>query len=141
MSREAFIDQSPKSEKKQRGKTLPDATPVNVRTSNGVPINEQLHQHVLTRLGRQLGPFALRIERASVRFEDVNGPRKGVDIVCRIKVVLSGLPSVVAEERAASPAEAFDLCADVLQGVVRRTLDRSSDRAGKRSGASTVRRP
>lgn len=139
--REAFTDQSLKTVKKQRGKTLPDATPVDVRSSSSVPINEHLHQHVLTRLGRQLGPFALRIERASVRFEDVNGPRKGVDIVCRIKVVLSGLPSVVAEERAASPAEAFDLCAEVLQGVVRRTLGRSADRAGKKSGARSVRRP
>jgi len=39
---------------------------------------------VRARLGRGLDPFTTRIERGTVRFEDVNGPKGGIDTVCRI---------------------------------------------------------
>lgn len=47
------------------------------------------------------------VERVTVRIRDVNGPRGGVDIECRMKVVLSRLPSVVAERRAKNFEGAF----------------------------------
>ena len=52
----------------------------------------------------KLGKFATSIERVSVRVTDTNGPRGGVDQVCNVKVVLSGLPSVVVERRNAALA-------------------------------------
>lgn len=56
----------------------------------------------------KLGKFASSIERVSVRVFDANGPKGGVDQVCRIKVVLSALPSVVVERRNAAQARAID---------------------------------
>ena len=47
------------------------------------------------KLGMKLGKFATAIERLSVRVTDTNGPRGGIDQVCSVKVVISGLPSVV----------------------------------------------
>ena len=47
----------------------------------------------------RLGKFASSIERVTLRLSDVNGPKGGVDHKCLIKVVLSGLPSVVVERR------------------------------------------
>jgi len=52
--------------------------------------------------------FATSIERVMVRVQDANGPRGGIDQVCRTKVVLSGLPSVVFEGQDASVFEAID---------------------------------
>jgi hypothetical protein len=80
--------------------------------------------YIRRKLGTKLGKFANSIERVSVRTEDVNGPRGGVDQVCRIKVVLSGLPSVVFESRGATLSAAVDGALTGVERAVRRTVQR-----------------
>jgi hypothetical protein len=72
----------------------------------------------------RLGKFTPSIERVSVRTQDVNSSRGGIDRVCRIKVVLSGLPSVVFESRDASLNAAVDGALAGVERAVRRTLQR-----------------
>jgi hypothetical protein len=72
----------------------------------------------------KLGKFGSSIERISVRVEDVNGPRGGVDRACRVKVVLSALPSIVVVEQDASLAAAVDRALGGAQRAVRRALQR-----------------
>jgi hypothetical protein len=67
---------------------------------------------------------AASIERVSVRVEDVNGPRGGFDQVCRIKVVLSGLPSALFQARDASLEAAVNGALIGVERVVRRSLQR-----------------
>ena len=123
--RVAFPEQLPRSDKRQSGRTSAASTTVNIRADKTVTVDEATREHIRARLGRQLGKFALRIiERTTVRFTDVNGPRGGVDVTCRIKVVLTGLPSVVLEERGTAPREAFDLAAPGVERAVRRALNR-----------------
>ena len=76
------------------------------------------------KLGAKLGKFAPAIERVSVRIKDVNGPRGGVDKVCRIKVVLSGLPSVVVEQQHASLQLAIDGALRRTERAVRQSVQR-----------------
>jgi ribosome-associated translation inhibitor RaiA len=83
-----------------------------------------------------LGKFARSIERISVRTEDVNGPRGGVDQVCRIKVVLSGLPSVVFESKDASLHAAVDGALAGVERAVRRSVQRRRMRPLKQAGDS-----
>jgi len=64
------------------------------------------------------------IERVTFRMTDANGPRGGVDHVCSVKVVLSGLPSVVVERRDASPHVAVDLALRATEQAVRRSVGR-----------------
>ena len=72
----------------------------------------------------KLGKFARSIERISVRVKDLNGPRGGIDHVCRIKVVLSGLPSVVYEAKAESLDAAIGSALAGTERAVRRSLKR-----------------
>jgi ribosome-associated translation inhibitor RaiA len=109
---------------------------VAVRTS-GVSLDERTRARVDERIGRALGKFASRIQRVTVRFRDLNGPRGGVDQACRIKVVMRELPSLVAEERARTPREALDRAAAVVSRAVRRSLERSP----LRSPGGEKRRP
>ena len=76
------------------------------------------------KLGMKLGKFATSIERVSVRVTDTNGPRGGVDQVCNVKVVLSGLPSVVVERRHADVHAAIDVALRATEQAVRRSVRR-----------------
>ena len=104
------------------------ASPAHIRAV-GVPIEPQDRAYVRRKLGTKLGKFARAIERVSVRIKDVNGPRGGIDKVCRIKVVLSGLPSVVVEEQHASLQAAMDRALRRTESAVRRSVQRRRTRA------------
>jgi hypothetical protein len=69
-----------------------------------------------------------------VRLEDVNGPRRGVDTVCRIKLVLSGRPSVQASERASDPGPAFDLASHGVARALERVRGKHRLTSGRRTG-------
>jgi ribosome-associated translation inhibitor RaiA len=90
----------------------------------GAPLSAAAKAEFRRKLGRKLGRHAPEIERASVRIDDVNGPRGGVDKRCRIKIVLSGLPSVVVEQQHESLHAAFDGALDRVLRAVRQTLKR-----------------
>lgn len=123
-NRAPFAGATPRAAKKTAGSTDVATTPLSVRTT-GLEVGDDVRASVRSRMGRKLGKFAGRIERVSVRFEDVNGPRGGVDTVCRVKVVLSGLDSVVFESRAHEVGEALALAAAGVERAVRRTLGRA----------------
>lgn len=109
--------------RKRAVSTAAPKVPVHIRatlTSFG-PV---ARDYVRRKLGIKLGKFASSIERVSVRVEDVNGPRGGVDLSCRIKVVLRGLPSVVFENRDASLNAAVDGALSGVQRAVRRATQR-----------------
>ncbi|MEO8842004.1 MAG: hypothetical protein ABI704_10565 [Kofleriaceae bacterium] len=61
------------------------------------------------------------MERATVRLEDVNGPKGGIDSACRIKLVLAGRPSVLIEKRAASYDVAFAQAVRSVGSALQRT--------------------
>ena len=120
---EKFPASRPRSRKRSAGRTDADGTPLAIR-AKGMTVSNETDRHVRKRISSALDRYADRIERLTVRFEDVNGPRGGVDIVCRAKVVLSNLPSVIVEERGATDREAFARVASSLVRAVRKTLDR-----------------
>jgi CBS domain-containing protein/ribosome-associated translation inhibitor RaiA len=97
--------------------------PAHIRQAGGA-LDSDDRTYIRRKLGMKLGKFATSIERVSVRVEDENGPRGGVDQVCRIKVVLSGLPSVVFEAKDASLDAAVDGALTGIERMVRRTLVR-----------------
>jgi hypothetical protein len=95
----------------------------------GVDLDRDERAAMRERLGRKLGKHARSIERVTVRLRDVNGPRGGVDHVCTIKVVLTGLPSVVFEKSATTVSAAFGLALSGAERAVVRSLQRR--RAGR----------
>ena len=90
----------------------------------GIHLNQNTRTSIRRNLDRKFGKFARSIERMSVRLKDVNGPRGGVDHVCRIKVVLRNLPSVVYEKQDVSLDTAVGGALAGAERAVRRTLQR-----------------
>lgn len=113
----------PRAVKRGAGRTQTALVPAYIRIQ-AVAAGSDDRAYIRRKLGMKLGKFASSIERVSVRLEDVNGPRGGVDQICRIKVVLSGLPSVVVERREATLEEAIDRALDAAERTVRRSVQR-----------------
>jgi ribosome-associated translation inhibitor RaiA len=97
--------------------------PTYIRSVEG-ELDAENRAYIRRKIGRRLGKFADSIERVSVRTEDMNGPRGGVDRLCRIKVTLGGLPAVVFEARNAKLNAAVDAAIAGVATAVRRSVQR-----------------
>lgn len=109
--------------KRVAGRASAPQIPANIR-ADGVALDDDDRVYIRRRLGEMLGKYAASVERVTVRLRDVNGPRGGVDLRCRIKVVLSDLPSVVVEQHATTVRPAFTKALSGIERAVRRTVQR-----------------
>lgn len=131
---------SPKASKQASGRSEAAGVPAHVRVF-AVELDQDDRRYIRRKLGMKLGKFAPSIERVSVRVGDVNGPRGGVDRACRIKVVLSGLPSVVFLAQDASLEAAIDRALAGAERAVRRTLQRRRARSVDGRGGDEAAAP
>jgi hypothetical protein len=119
-------------DKRIAGRTGVRKTALSIRGNVGT--DAAARRRIREKLGRALAPMATRIERVSVRFDDVNGPRGGVDTRCRARVILSGLDSVVVEQRGRTPEHAVRLATPRL----RRALQDKVKRQGGKTPPPTA---
>jgi hypothetical protein len=105
----------------------------------GIDVNQDTRNHLRRKVDRRFGKFADSIERVSIRFRDVNGPRGGVDQACRIKVVLKKLPSIVFENQDTSLDGAFRGALSGAERKVRRNLQRRRSKPMKKSRSPILR--
>lgn len=130
--RAPFANRISKASRRNLGRVKePAQIPAFVRVS-GVELREDDLRYIRRKLGMKLGKFADSIERVSIRLEDINGPRGGVDQLCRIKVMLIGLPTVIIEKQAHAINVAVDGALDVAQKSVRREVQRRRTKPIKR---------
>ena len=113
----------PRPDKLTRDRTHTVAPPAHVRVLS-MEMEDHHRDNIARKLGMKLGKFASSIERITVRLSDANGPKGGRDQICQIKVVLSGLPSVVVEERGSALQKAIDRAMKATALAVRRSVQR-----------------
>jgi CBS domain-containing protein len=121
--RAPFPDRLPRAFRREAGRLEAPLVPTHIHI-RGVVLAPGNRSYIRRKLGLKLGKFATSIQRVSVRLEDVNGPRAGVDQICRIKVVLHGLPSVVVERQDAVLEAAIDIALVKVERAVRRVVQR-----------------
>ena len=92
--------------------------------------------HVRDRLERVFDRYPHRVARIAVRGRDENGPKGGIDQVCRISIVLPGFDDVIVEKRGATPQLAFDAAFASARRVLRRLQDRRPLRTRSAPAAS-----
>lgn len=93
--------------------------------ARALELTSDLRDAVTRRIGFALSRLASAIDAVDVTLADINGPRGGLDKVCRIRVRGPGLPAIVIEEthadiRAASDAAAARAGRTVLRAIQRR---------------------
>lgn len=121
--RKPLVEQVPRALKRTATRTRRPGIPASIRV-DGITLDDDDRDYIRRRLGEKLARYTSSVERVSVRLRDMNGPRGGVDVQCRIKVVLSGLPSVVVERQAAAFRPALTGALSGAEQAVRRALQR-----------------
>jgi len=120
--RRSFPAYIPRPAKRFSDRQSPFRVTAHVR-EKGVELDEDAREYIRRKLGVKLGKCAPSVERVSVRVFDVNGRRGGIDQRCLVKVVLSGLPSVVVERRHVALQAAIDTAVRAAEHAVRRSID------------------
>jgi hypothetical protein len=128
----------PRQSKKGTGISGRSRIDVHIRVF-GIDVDQDTRNHLRRKVDRRFGKFATSIERVSIRFRDVNGPRGGVDQVCRLKVVLKKLPSIVFENQDTSLDGAFSGALSGAERKVRRNLQRRRSKPMKESRSAILR--
>lgn len=100
--------------------------PFPIAIRSGIELDATFEDRIRAQLAGQVGHWA-GIERATVRFEDVNGPKGGVDTICRIKLVVSGRPSLFAEKRDISVWRAFASAVHAIGVSIDRSREKQHD--------------
>jgi hypothetical protein len=113
---------------------MADNLSIEVRSRIDLP--KKFEAAVPTRLALHVGHLARLIDHGVVRFEDLNGPKGGVDTACRIELVLHALPTVFVEKRAAGAGEAFAAALHAIDNVLQRTQRKHDRSAGRGKGGS-----
>lgn len=119
-----FARKVPRALKARSGRTRVSETPLRIRLS-GVDLPEDFGRSARALLGRRLGRFATHIERATVRIMDVSNQRGGAGTVCRIKLAVSGRPSVLVEGRGPDAETAFARAASSIARAMERSVERA----------------
>lgn len=124
--------------RKTRGRTNVTHTPVHIHTHQ-VELPDSMVEYVQTKLGARVGAFATQIDRVSVRFEDLNGPRGGKDCECRIQLTLAGRPNLVVSERALDAKRAFDGASRTALRALKHDLERAGFSQGLHAARKNAR--
>ncbi len=88
--------------------------------SRGITLPEELKEYTSSKIRLTLGRYFDKIQRADIYLTDVNGPKGGEDMMCKVKVAISGQPPVVVQETNQTLRESINACAH----RVKRTLGR-----------------
>jgi len=103
-----------------------------IRTT-GVELTREDRAYIKRRVEAKVRKFEEAVDEVDVRLADVNGPKGGVDKVCKARVLVPGLPNVMVERRHQSARAAVDGTMDATERAVRKILGRrrSAPRRGR----------
>ncbi|MEO8183371.1 MAG: hypothetical protein ABI895_31440 [Deltaproteobacteria bacterium] len=112
--------------KRALGRTKIEDTPIVTHTR--INLSEVARTSIEDRLRQALTPFGTRISRATIRLEDLNGPRGGIDLQCCVEVIFDGGDRVHIEQRAGEVLEAVRRIVPRVARNVRQHVERSGHR-------------
>jgi putative sigma-54 modulation protein len=95
-------------------------------TSNPFGLTPALADYSRTQVSYAMSRFSPKIQRVRVVLLDVNGPRGGVDKLCRMEAALAHLPAVVVQFASCDGYDAVKQAAHRLGRAVERRVKRAA---------------
>lgn len=126
----SFPATSAKDGKAGRGSTSVALTPLDIR-ARGRAIGPRIKDDIRVRATRAFGKWATVIRNITVRIEDVNGPKGGVDTRFAVQVLVDGYEPIHVEHSAATLAEAEAATLKAAEQRLKKLLARLGRAAGR----------
>lgn len=92
--------------------------------AKGLNLSSELKGHIEKRISFALNWARYQMLRVSVRLDDINGPKGGLDKSCQIQISGPGIPPVVVKDTESSIRTAIDKAADRIGHTLSRKLGR-----------------
>lgn len=89
-----------------------------------IELNQANRSAIMRRLDYALDRFQHLVSRVSVTLADINGPRGGEDMLCRIRLFFNKIGVVQVEQTRRTLTEAVDRATDILHRTVSRRIER-----------------
>jgi hypothetical protein len=138
IERISFARRLPKVLKRIAARTSAPQIPATIRAL-GVDLSHKERVRIRHALGVKLGRYETSIERVTVRVREVDAPRGGIDMLCQIEAVLSGLPGVCCESRARSKKDAIRSALSGIERAVRRSVQSRRTKPVKPANGGALR--
>ncbi|MFN9249309.1 MAG: hypothetical protein ACK6DS_19810 [Planctomycetota bacterium] len=97
----------------------------------GVELTAETRESMELRLEQALRCLGRRIQKENAFFSDLNGPKGGIDKLCRVVVHLKRQPSLVIEDRDSELSHLIDRIIDRVGQTATRLLDRNRTPRGE----------
>ena len=92
--------------------------------SRNVAVTSELRQHIDRRVGQALNRFEQHVGSVQVALTDVNGPKGGLDKVCRLTVVVAGCDQIAVTEYGSNLFRIVDRVADRVKQRVSSVIEK-----------------
>ena len=92
--------------------------------TRGFTLSKALGLYVKNKLESKLGNYQAKISRAYVTLLDINGPKGGEDMQCKIQLKLDNSQAIVVQETASNMYDAINTCSTRARQVVGRHFSR-----------------
>lgn len=138
---QAKRDQKPEtSRSKESGKTLPLSKAIrtsnmNIEVSTKGGCSAEFMADVTATISQGLARYESRITRIEVHFEDVNGPKGGIDHQCRLEARLSALKPVNVSDAGADSFLALKGAISKMDRLLKSSLGKRKDVKGTMSAS------
>jgi len=87
--------------------TPPNGFSMDVRT-RGFTLTPSIYWHAADHIAAKLSKHARALSGLTVRLEDINGPKRGLDKRCQVEVLMAGSPPIVVVETDQDAGAAMD---------------------------------
>ncbi len=104
--------------------------------ARGFALSEALSDYADSKIRLALGLYKDKIRRSDIFLTDINGPRGGEDMMCKIKIEPHGCTPIIAQETASDMYDAINICSNRIKRSAGRHFDRVLQRR-KRFTANT----
>ena len=102
--------------------------------SQGITLSSNVKNHTDTKARLALGVFSSKINKVDIYLSDVNGPKGGEDMLCKVITTAYGEAPFAVQEKAKTLYEAINVCLHRVKRSASRKFEKRSNRRMPRAG-------